>query len=233
MIDEIVCVTDVETANDTKDALTYDVSCCFINPSKGIVVDERAYVVRDVFVNEHDLMKQAYYASKMPEYSADIRAGKRQMIDFMDMRQDFLELMKKYDCHIVAAYNAAFDTNALNTTLRYLTKSKYRWFFPYGTQFVCIWNMACNTICQTSNYKSFAELNRYYSNHGKNYRATAETVYAYLTQNPNFNEEHKGMEDVRIECEIMKECLSMNDTMMNINRGCWNKVKRGALCLAQ
>lgn len=233
MIDEIVCVTDVETANDTKDALTYDVSCCFINPSKGIVVDERAYVVRDVFVDEHDLMKQAYYASKMPEYSADIRAGKRQMIDFMDMRQDFLELMKKYDCHIVAAYNAAFDTNALNTTLRYLTKSKYRWFFPYGTQFVCIWNMACNTICQTSNYKSFAELNRYYSNHGKNYRATAETVYAYLTQNPNFNEEHKGMEDVRIECEIMKECLNMNDTMMSINRGCWNKVKRGALCLAQ
>lgn len=233
MIDEIVCVTDVETANDTKDALTYDVSCRFINPAKGIVVDERAYVVRDVFVDEHDLMKQAYYASKMPEYSADIRAGKRQMIDFMDMRQNFLGLMKKYDCHIVAAYNAAFDTNALNTTLRYLTKSKYRWFFPYGTQFVCIWNMACSTICQTSNYKSFAELNRYYSNHGKNYRATAETVYAYLTQNPNFNEEHKGMEDVRIECEIMKECLNINDTMMSINRGCWNKVKRGALCLAQ
>lgn len=233
MIDEVVCVTDVETANDTKDALTYDVSCRFINPAKEIVIDERAYVIRDVFVDEHDLMKQAYYASKMPEYSEDIRAGKRHMIDFMDMRQDFLELMKKYDCHIVAAYNAAFDTNALNTTLRYLTKSKYRWFFPYGTQFVCIWNMACNTICQTSNYKSFAELNRYYSNHGKNYRATAETVYAYLTQNPNFNEEHKGMEDVRIECEIMKECLDMNDEMMSINRGCWNKVKRGALCLAQ
>lgn len=233
MIDEVVCVTDVETANDTKDALTYDVSCRFINPAKETVIDERAYVIRDVFVNEHDLMKQAYYASKMPEYSEDIRAGKRHMIDFMDMRQDFLELMKKYNCHIVAAYNAAFDTNALNTTLRYLTKSKYRWFFPYGTQFVCIWNMACNTICQTSNYKSFAELNRYYSNHGKNYRATAETVYAYLTQNPNFNEEHKGMEDVRIECEIMKECLCMNDAMMSINRGCWNKVKRGALCLAQ
>ena len=206
MIDENMCLLDVETANDTKDALTYDVSCRFLN-TRGKIFDERAFVVRDVFVDEHELMKQAYYASKMPEYSEDIRAGKRQMINFLDMRYEILKLMKEYDCHTVAAYNCSFDKNALNTTLRYLTKSKYRWFFPYDTKFVCIWNMACNTICQTSEYKSFAELNRYYSNHGKNYRATAETVYAFLSQNPNFNEEHKGMEDVRIEHEIMKECL--------------------------
>lgn len=232
MIDENMCLLDVETANDTKDALTYDVSCRFLN-TRGKIFDERAFVVRDVFVDEHELMKQAYYASKMPEYSEDIRAGKRQMINFLDMRFEILKLMKEYDCHTVAAYNCSFDKNALNTTLRYLTKSKYRWFFPYDTKFVCIWNMACNTICQTSEYKSFAELNRYYSNHGKNYRATAETVYAFLSQNPNFNEEHKGMEDVRIEHEIMNECLKMNDELMSINRGCWQKVKRGALCLAQ
>ena len=232
MIDENMCLLDVETANDTKDALTYDVSCRFLN-TKGKIFDERAFVVRDVFVDEHELMKQAYYASKMPEYSEDIRAGKRQMINFLDMRFEILKLMKEYDCHTVAAYNCSFDRNALNTTLRYLTKSKYRWFFPYDTKFVCIWNMACNTICQTSEYKTFAELYRYYSNNGKNYRATAETVYAFLSQNPNFNEEHKGMEDVRIEHEIMNKCLKMNDELMGISRGCWQKVKRGALCLAQ
>lgn len=232
MIDENMCLLDVETANDTKDALTYDVSCRFLN-AQNKIFDERAFVVRDVFVDEHELMKQAYYASKMPEYSEDIRAGKRQMINFLDMRLEILKLMKEYDCHTVAAYNCAFDRNALNTTLRYLTKSKYRWFFPCDTKFVCIWNMACNTICQTSEYKTFAELYRYYSNHGKNYRATAETVYAFLSQNPNFNEEHKGLEDVRIEHEIMKECLKMNDELMGISRGCWQKVKRGALCPAQ
>ena len=232
MIDENMCLLDVETANDIKDALTYDVSCRFLN-TQNKIFDERAFVVRDVFVNEHELMKQAYYASKMSEYSEDIRAGKRQMINFLDMRFEILKIMKEYDCHTVAAYNCSFDRNALNTTLRYLTKSKYRWFFPYNTKFVCIWNMACNTICQTSEYKTFAELYRYYSNNGKNYRATAETVYAFLSQNPNFNEEHKGMEDVRIEHEIMNECLKMNPELMGINRGCWQKVKRGALCLAQ
>lgn len=228
---ESICVTDVETANDTTDALTYDVSVRMTD-TQGNIWDERAYVIRDIFVNEHDLMKKAYYAEKMPEYSSDIRCGKRSMIDFMDMRSDILNLMKAYDCHTVAAYNCNFDRNALNTTLRFLTKSKYRWFFPYNTKFICIWNMACNSICQTSEYKSFAELNRYYSNHGKNYKATAETVYAFLTNNANFNEEHKGIEDVRIEHEIMKECLQMTNEFMGINRGCWNKVKRGALCLS-
>lgn len=232
MIDENLCLLDVESANDTTDALTYDVSCRFCN-SNGNIFDERAYVIRDIFVDEHELMKQAYYASKMSEYSEDIRAGKRQMINFLDMRFEILKLMKEYDCHTVAAYNCSFDRNALNTTLRFLTKSKYRWFFPYDTKFVCIWNMACNTICQTSEYKTFAELYRYYSNNGKNYRATAETVYAFLSQNPNFNEEHKGMEDVRIEYEIMKECLKITPEFMGISRGCWQKVKRGALCLAQ
>lgn len=231
MIDENMCLLDVETANDTQDALTYDVSCRFLN-TQGKIFDERAFVIRDIFIGEPYLMKTAYYAEKCPEYKADMFAGKREMMNFMDMRREILNLMNKYDCHTVAAYNCAFDRNALNTTLRYITKSKYRWFFPYDTKFVCIWNMACNTICQTSEYKSFAELYRYYSNHGKNYRATAETVYAFLSQNPNFNEEHKGMEDVRIEHEIMKECLKMKDELMGISRGCWQKVKRGALCLA-
>ena len=229
---EMLCIVDVESANDTTDALTYDVSARFVD-TQGNIYDERAYVIRDVFVDEHELMKSAYYADKMPSYSEDIRAGKREMIDFMDMRAELLDLMKHYDCHTVAAYNCGFDRNALNTTLRFLTKSKYRWFFPYDTKFVDIWNMACSTICQTSEYKSFAELNRLYSNHGKNYRATAETVFAFLSNNPNFNEEHKGMEDVRIENVIMNECLAMRGEMMGINKGCWNKVKRGALCLAQ
>ena len=232
MVDENLCLLDVESANDTKDALVYDVSTRFCN-TKGKIFTERAFVIRDIFVREHNLMKQAYYAEKMPEYSEDIRAGKRQMIDFMDMRHEVLKMMKEYDCHTIAAYNCNFDRNALNTTLRFLTKSKYRWFFPYNTNFICLWNMACNTICQTSEYKSFAELNRYYSNNGKNYKATAETVYAFLSNNPNFVEEHKGLEDVRIEYKIMEECLKINPEFMGINRGCWQKVKRGALCLAQ
>jgi len=228
MNNQTLLIIDVETANTLQDALTYDVSMRMTD-TFGNIWDERAYVIRDVFVNERDLMHTAYYAEKLPSYSDDIRAGKRRMISFLDMRSQVLKLMRNFDCHTVLAYNCSFDRAALDTTLRFLTKSKYRWFFPYHTEFYCIWNMACDTICQTSEYKTFAELNRYYSNRGRNYRATAETVYSFLTNNPGFNEEHKGMEDVRIEHEIFKECIKINPELLKPNRGCWNKVKRRAL----
>ena len=232
LTNRFILLLDVETANDTDCAIVYDIGFIIMD-IYGNIYETGSFVIRDVFCYERELMESAYYADKIPEYISDLRAGKRKMMDFMAAWHYINNLMKKYDCHTVAAYNCNFDKNALNNTLRYLSKSKYRWFFPYGTEFICIWNMACNSICETGEYRTFAELNRFYSNHEKNYKATAETVYAFISDKPNFNEEHKGMEDVRIECEIMKECLCMNDAMMSINRGCWNKVKRGALCLAQ
>lgn len=223
-------VLDVETANTLVDALVYDIGGRLID-MQGNIYHEFSFVIRDIFVHERDIMKTAYYAKKMPAYIEDLQADKRVMIDFIQARNYILRLMKQYNCDTVAAYNCSFDRNALNTTLRYLSKSKMRWFFPFSTEFICIWNMACNTICQTSEYKTFAETHRYYSNHGKNYRATAETVYAFITNNPFFEEEHRGLDDVKIECEIMIRCLIYENVNTNINRNCWQKVKRGAIAL--
>ena len=225
-----ILILDVETANDTTDALVYDIGWRIID-IYGTVYAEGSFVIRDIFVYEHELMKTAYYSDKIPEYIADLQAGNRKMIDFLQARNYILAIMKQYDCHTVAAYNANFDRNALNTTLRFLTKSKSRYFFPYDTQFICIWNMACNSICQRGDYRTFAETNRHYSNHGKNYRATAETVYSFLINNPAFREEHKGLDDVKIECEIFLKCLEYGGEIMGIKRNCWQKIKRGALAL--
>lgn len=230
LTDRYILVLDVETANDTNDALVYNIGWRLID-LYGNVYEEGSYVIRDIFVYERELMKVAYYSNKIDDYINDIANNKSEMIDFMVARRRILEVMKKYNCHTVAAYNAHFDRKALNTTLRFLTKSKYRYFFPFNTEFICIWNMACNSICQQSEYKTFAETNRYYSNCGKNYRATAETVYAFLTNNAQFTEEHKGLDDVIIECEIFLKCLNYGGNIMGISRGCWQKVKRGALAL--
>ena len=226
--ERFILVIDVETANLIDCALVYDIGWRIID-IYGNTHAEGSFVIRDVFVYERELVKSAYYCEKIPEYVNDIQQGKRRMIDFYDARREILNVMKKYNCHTVAAYNMHFDRNALDNTLRYLTKSKQRWFFPYSTKFVCIWNMACNSVCQSSEYRSFAEMNRYYSNYGKNYKATAETVYAFLTNNPHFEEEHKGLDDVNIECVILMHCLNHNCPLMGIKRNCWMKVKRAAL----
>lgn len=228
LTDRFILVLDVETANTIDDAFVYDIGWRIIDIF-GKTYAEGSFVIRDIFVYEHELMKQAFYAEKIPEYIEDIRNGKRKMINFLDARKKILSIMRQFNCHTVAAYNASFDRNALNTTLRFLTKSKIRYFFPYDTTFICIWNMACNSICQSGEYRTFAETNRYYSNNGKNYRATAEIVYGYLTNNVSFQEEHKGLDDVEIECEIFTKCFKELKGVMSIKRNCWQNVRRGAL----
>ena len=225
---------DVETANTTDDAFVYDIGGVVMD-IEGNIYESFSFTIREVFNGERELMEQAFYGYKIPEYITTLRAGKRKMVDFLEARSYILDLMTRYNITTVAAYNCNFDRNALNTTLRYLTKSKYRWFFPFGTEFVCIWNMACQTICQTSEYKTFAEHNHYISNHGKNYRATAETVYAFITNNADFTEEHQGLDDVLIESKILVKCCEWKEFPygVSIKRNCWKNVKRYQLMIVE
>ena len=226
---------DTETTNGLDQPLVYDIGGAIVD-KQGRVYEHFSFVIRDIFVHERELMQTAYYADKIPEYAADIREGKREMINFMFARRFILNLMEKYNVKDVAAYNAHFDRNALNTTIRWLTKSRVRYFFPYGTNFVCIWNMACQTICQRITYRRFCEEHQHFSGNGhgtnkkaRNISTSAENVYRYLILNPEYQEEHKGLDDVLIETEIMKRCFSSHKAMPHgkgIRRNCWLDVKR-------
>lgn len=221
----ILCV-DVETANSLEDPLTYDIGFA-ITDKHGNIYESYSYAIRDIFVGERDLMTTAYYADKLPQYHADLRSGIRKMANFNEVRRQIADLMRKYNTNIVAAYNCAFDRNALNITQRYTTSSKYRWFFPYGTEYYCIWNMATQTICRQKSYAKFCEDNSLISNRGNNYSTSAETVYRYLKQDPNFEEAHQGLADVEIEAQIMARCFRQHRKMdKGINRLCWRNVKR-------
>lgn len=226
-------ILDTETANDVNCPLVYDIGGVIADKS-GRIYEKFSFVIRDIFVYEREIMKSAYYADKIPSYVESLRIGERKMVDFYEARQYILNLMSRYNIHDVAAYNANFDRNALNNTQRWLTKSKYRYFFPYSINFVCIWNMACQTICQRKTYKEFCEKNCYLANkkgdpNAKNYATSAEVVYRYLTLNVSFVEEHKGLDDVMIELNIMKRVFASHKRLPNgksIRRLCWLDVKR-------
>lgn len=226
-------VLDTETANGLDQPLVYDIGGV-VADKQGRIYKSFSFVIRDIFIYERELMRTAYYANKIPEYSADIVAGKRLLVDFYEARRYILNLMEEYNITDVAAYNAHFDRNALNTTQRWLTKSKYRYFFPYNTNFVCIWNMACQTLCQRVTYKDFCERNNFTSNRAgeptaKNYSTSAENVFRYLILNPQYEEEHKGLDDVMIETEIMRRCFASHKAIpygKGIRRNCWMDVKR-------
>lgn len=219
-------VLDVETANDTVDALTYDVGF-IVADRHGNIYESHSFCVYDIYRGERELMQSAYYAHKLPLYEEGLKNGEYKLVKFSTVKSIIWKLMADYNITKVFAYNCHFDRNALTKTQRWLTKSKYRWFFPKETEFCDIWNFACSTICQQKGYKDFCELNGYISNRGNNYRSSAECVYQFIINQNTFEELHQGLADVYIEYEILLKCYATHKKVeTDIDRLCWRKVER-------
>ncbi len=200
---EKILIVDTETTNDIDCPIMYDFSC-IVADLDGNIYDEKAYVVADVFLNE-ELMSSAYYIDKKPQYWEDIKSGERELKTLYNIKKAVWDLMFTHNIKKVFAYNCRFDYLSTALTQRYITKSKYRWFFPYGTEFYDILKMARKHLKENFDYAGFCCENGYLTKRGQN-QFTAEVVYRYL-KDETFVEEHKGLEDCKIEFEILLECL--------------------------
>lgn len=212
---------DTETCNglmvddklDLTDSLVYDIGWAVVD-KKGNVYNTKSFVVYEIFCQMKDVMKSAYYAEKIPQYWEDIKNGKRTLATFATIRKEFLKDSKEYKTNIVFAHNASFDLRALNNTYRYITKSKHRYFFKWGTEIWDTLKMARDTICKQKSYIDYCQRNNYMTKHKKpQARATAEILYRYLTGDDNFDESHTGLEDVLIEKEILCHCFRQHKKM--------------------
>jgi DNA polymerase III epsilon subunit-like protein len=162
-------------------------------------------VVADIFLDK-ELMQSAFFADKIPMYWEQIKKGKRTLTSFYNIRKALVSVMEKYNTKIVIAHNMRFDYISTATTQRYLTKSKYRYFFPYGTEFWDTLKMSREVFKNDKNYCAFCTENNYKTANNSN-RYTAEILYRYLTNDNSFIESHTGLEDVLIEKEIFVYCV--------------------------
>lgn len=206
---------DTETCNgqepDLSCSLVYDVGWC-ITDKRGRIYLERSFVVREIFFGLSDVMKSAYYAKKIPRYLADIREGKRQVKSLLEIYSIFKRDCKDWNVQAIFAHNARFDYTALNTTLRLVTCSRMRYFFPYGVEIWDTLKMSRQTIAKQVGYQLFCEKYGYTLKTGKP-RTTAEVLTRYLTGNVKFQESHTGLEDVQIETKILAQCIKQHKKM--------------------
>lgn len=222
---EMFLVIDTETCNTVEQPLPYDIGFAICD-RMGNIVEERSYIVAETFLDMKDTMKSAYFAEKIPQYWEDIKNGTREIKSIYKIRKEVKDLMNKYNVKKVGAYNMGFDKRALNNVMRYTTKSFCRWFFPFGTEFFCIWHLATQTLLQQKTFFKMAEKNDWFSEKG-NLLTNAEVTYNYIKKMSDFKEEHKGLEDVRIEIEIMAHCFRQHKKMnTNINTSCWRLVQK-------
>lgn len=202
---------DTETANTFDDPMVYDLGGC-IHDKKGNVYKTFSFVIAEIFYGMQDLMESAYYAEKIPNYREEIRKGERKVVPLVKAKMTIRDLCEKYDVKAIIAHNMAFDYRALSKTQRYLTKSKYRWFFPYGIELWDSLKMAQDTICKQKGYITYCEQNGFVTKYGKP-RATAEILTRYLEGKIDYQEEHTGLADVLIEKEITAQCFRQHKSM--------------------
>ena len=199
-------ILDTETANGLDCPLVYDIGWIVFD-EEGTILEMRSYVVADIFLNK-EMMTSAYYEDKIEQYITDIDNGERVMRKFSSIKRELTKTMNKYNIEAVIAHNVRFDYRSCQTTQRYLTKSKQRFFFPYDTHFIDTLEMAKTTYRYNEDYNAFCQQNGYC--YGKNNdipRFTAEILTRYFTGNNNFKECHTGLEDCIIEMEIFFRCL--------------------------
>lgn len=219
---EYLLVLDTETCNSTEQPLPYDIGYA-ITDRQGNIYKTESFIVAETFLGMKDVMQSAYYAEKIPRYWDDIQNGTRIIKSLFNIRKQILSDMKEYNITKVGAYNMRFDRNALDAVIRYCSQSRIRWFFPYSTEFFCIWNMASTTILKQKTFFKYAEKFNWFSEKG-NVKTSAEITYNYINRMNDFVESHTGLEDVLIEVEIMAMCYRQHKKMdKNISSSCWQK----------
>ena len=213
-------VLDTETANTIQDengldmtnVLFYDLGFQLVDSHGRTYGKKFSFVNSDIFTHEAELMQSAYYAKKIPQYREDLASGKRILANTYEIRKALVDIINKYDCKFVCAHNARFDYNSLNNTQRWTTKSKYRYFLPYGLEWWDTLKMARSVMGKMPTYQRFCTENGYTTKTGKP-RFTAEICYRFITKDNTFVESHTGLEDVEIETEILRYCHRQHKAM--------------------
>ena len=213
-------VLDTETANtitnehglDMSNVLFYDLGFQLVDSHGRTYGKKFSFVNSDIFTHEAELMQSAYYAKKIPQYRADLASGKRILANTYEIRKSLVDIINKYNCKFVCAHNARFDYNSLNNTQRWTTKSRFRYFLPYGLEWWDTLKMARSVMGKMPTYQRFCAENGYTTKTGKP-RFTAEICYRFITKDNTFVESHTGLEDVEIETEILRYCHRQHKAM--------------------
>ena len=100
------------------------------------------------------------------------------------------------------AYNAPFDEGVFNFNCEYFKIAN-----PFDNiPIIDIVPYVHKTIAFNKDYQDFCEQYKLFTESG-NYSTTAESVYKFITNNPDFNEEHTALSDSLIEKDILFYCL--------------------------
>ena len=199
---ENFALMDTETAGSMAKPFCYDCSYIIFNGETFQPIIEKAYVIEQAWHNAM-LFESAYYAEKRPLYVSAMRGHKAQLVKWGQAMRAMARDFEKYNVKTVYAYNSSFDDRVIRFNCDWYHTKNPLDNIPVRD----VWGYASQFITNTEDYTQLCDEAQRYTDEAKNYSSSAESVYAYITNNPDYSEWHIGIEDARIEWEILRYCL--------------------------
>lgn len=157
------------------------------------------YATCSLLVMEHfeEIRNDDYAKKNFPIYVERLRTGEMSAVATEDEAVSIVRnLCHFYGVKYVMAFNSGFDF--CKTPCCALLDE---------FEFIDIYLMALQTITHQRGFDKFCHENNFRSRSGKTCATSAEAVYAFITSNPDYIEEHTALSDALIEMEIFVRCL--------------------------
>lgn len=193
----IYCTLDTETVGGaTNPTGTYNFGCT-IHDREGNILATTSLLAMEHYeeIRNDDYAKKNFhiYAERLAKGEMSAVATEEEALSII------ANLCRFYGVKYVMAYNSSFD---FTKTICSELLNEF--------EFIDIYLMALQTITHQKGYATFCRENDFKSSSGKSCATSAESVYAYITNNPDYIEEHTALNDALIEMEIFVRCLKMH-----------------------
>jgi hypothetical protein len=162
---------------------------------------QKDFVVEQIWHNL-PLFHTAYYAEKRNLYINSLRARVIKMEKMGFITQKMINTFKQFNVKGVYAYNSSFDDRVFSFNCDW-----FKIINPLENMPIFdIRGYAHQFISCTESFTDFCEMHQLLTE-AKNYSTTAETIYKFITNKPDFTEQHMALADCVIELEILENCV--------------------------
>lgn len=186
------------------------------------VVYAKSFIVRKLFNNKYAMLS-SFSGNKYPKYKEFIKDKENYFVGSVrDIYTKIFGLIKRYNIKIMMAHNGQFDKTALDRL-----GNEFGIESPFNDLDLLDTMQISTIITDTKKYVDFCKKNKgiknamnesaFITNSGR-VRLTAQAIYAFITNNPNYEESHTALDDIDIEIRIYEESYNrLGNKLVKLN----------------
>lgn len=195
-----IIIFDTETTSLDK-PFAYNIGYVIYDTEAEATITKRDFVIEQVWYNL-PLFNSAYYAEKRQLYVGKLRSRTAEIKKYGHAMRTMLADIRKHEVVSGYAYNSSFDERVFA-----FNSDWYKCTNPIEELPIFdIRGYVHREIAFTQEYQEFCDEHELYTATG-HYSTTAEAVFKFILNDPNFIEEHTALADSEIELEILLHCI--------------------------